>query len=485
MRTRRSRKLLHWGDLLKQEFSGKIVLPALAGDDDTPSVPVPCYAASQMKGLFVKNQLTDWLKRLGMPDGGEYYLLAVAILILVVSLALHILLHRIVLRFLSREHDRGEQNWRKTLFGQKLFSRLALALQGVVVFSMATALLDSDSLILQLVETVTHLWIILFTLLALFSLLDAVEEISERAGSKIKLPMRGIFQGLKLVATTVALIFAVAFLIGKSPVILFSGLGAMTAVVLLIFKDPILGLVAGIQLSANNMLAVGDWLEMQKYGADGDVIDISLTTVKVRNWDQTITAIPSYALISDSFKNWRNIQEVGGRRIMRAINIDATSVRFASDEELARLRRARLLSDYIEEKLMEIQRANQAEGVDSSSPMNTRHLTNLGILRAYLTAYLADNENINHNLTFMVRQLAAGANGIPLEIYCFANQISWVTYEGIQSDIFDHIYAIIPEFGLRLHQTPSGHDIQEAAERFASSSGDMQKTGESRCSPGN
>ncbi len=423
----------------------------------------------------MKNQLIDWLKRLGMPVGEQYYLLVAAILILVVSLVLHIVLHRIVLRFMTRDHDTDRQNWRKTLFGQKLFSRLALVLQGVVVFSLATALLEANSLILQLVETVTHLWIILFTLLALFSLLDAVEEISEHTGSKIKLPMRGIFQGLKLVATTVALIFAVGFLIGKSPVMLFSGLGAMTAVVLLIFRDPILGLVAGIQLSANNMLAVGDWLEMQKYGADGDVIDISLTTVKVRNWDQTITSIPSYALISDSFKNWRNIQEVGGRRIMRAINIDATSVGFASDEELDRLRRARLLSDYIEKKAIEIQRANQAKDVDSSSPMNTRHLTNLGILRAYLAAYLADNENINHNLTFMVRQREAGVHGIPLEIYGFSNQISWVIYENIQSDIFDHIYAILPEFGLRLYQAPSGHDVQQAAERFAKGSGDMQK----------
>ncbi len=424
-----------------------------------------------MKGSVVKNQLIDGLKWLGLPAGEQYYLLAVAVLILIVSLALHILLHRILLRFLSRDHDTGRQNWRKTLFGQKLFSHLALALQGVVVFSMTSALLEADSLILQLVEIVTHLWIILFTLLALFSLLDAVEIISVRAGSKIKLPMRGIFQSLKLVATTVSLIFAVAFLIGKSPVILFSGLGAMTAVILLIFKDPILGLVAGIQLSTNNMLAVGDWLEMPQYGADGDVIDISLTTVKVRNWDQTITSIPSYALISDSFKNWRNIQEVGGRRIMRAINIDASSVGFATDEELERLRRARLLSDYIEKKAVEIKRANQSEGVDSTSPMNTRRLTNLGIFRAYLTAYLANNENINHNLTFMVRQLAAGANGIPLEIYGFANQTSWVIYENIQSDIFDHIYAIIPEFGLRLHQAPSGHDVQQAAKRLARCSG--------------
>ncbi|MDT8410599.1 MAG: mechanosensitive ion channel, partial [Wenzhouxiangellaceae bacterium] len=176
---------------------------------------------------------------------------------------------------------------------------------------------------------------------------------------------------------------------------------------------------------------------------------------------------PSYALISDSFKNWRNIEAVGGRRIKRSVNIDATSVGFATDDELERLRRARLLSDYIEEKLAEIQRANQSRGVDPSSPLNTRRLTNLGIFRAYLNAYLGSHEHINHDLTYMVRQLDPGPNGIPLQVYAFANETRWVPYENIQSDIFDHIYAIIPEFGLRLHQVPSGFDVQEAASKFA------------------
>jgi len=418
----------------------------------------------------VKQQLLEWLESFGLNDSEHVYLLIAIGLILVASLIIHLVLHRVVFRFAGRVRRPGDATWQGAFFGHKLFGRLALTMQGVVVFVLAGALLEADSMVMQIIEVATHLWIILFALLSLFSLLDALEEISRLTGPASRLPLRGIFQSLKLVGTTVALIFAVAFLIGKSPLLLFSGLGAMTAVVLLIFKDPILGLVAGIQLSANNMLAVGDWLEMPKYGADGDVIDISLTTVKVRNWEKTITSIPSYALISDSFKNWRNIDAVGGRRIKRAINIDATSVRFASDDELDRLRRARLLSDYIEEKAAEIQQANQAEGVDPSSPMNTRHLTNLGILRAYLTAYLADNENINHDLTFMVRQLDAGPNGIPLQVYAFANQTSWVPYENIQSDIFDHIYAIIPEFGLRLHQAPSGHDVQLAAQMLETKS---------------
>ncbi|HMB38057.1 MAG TPA: mechanosensitive ion channel family protein [Wenzhouxiangellaceae bacterium] len=427
----------------------------------------------------MKQALIKWLEAFGLADTEYAYFLVVIGLIVIASSVLHVVLHRIVARFLSRARRTGRTIWQRAFSGHKLFSRLALALQGVVVFAMASAFLDAESLTLQFIEALTHLWIILFSLLSLFSLLDAVEEISRSAGSAVKLPLRGIFQSLKLVGTTVALIFAVAFLIGKSPVILFSGLGAMTAVVLLIFKDPILGLVAGIQLSANNMLSVGDWLEMQKYGADGDVIDISLTTVKVRNWDKTITSIPSYALISDSFKNWRNIEEVGGRRIKRAVNIDATSIRFVEDDDLQSLSKIRLLSDYIESKSEEIDKANKARGVDPNAPVNARKMTNIGLLRAYLTAYLRDNENINHDLTFMVRQLEAGPNGIPLQVYGFANQTSWVPYENIQSDIFDHIYAIIPAFGLRLHQAPSGYDFQKAAKRFARGSLGQQQGEES------
>jgi miniconductance mechanosensitive channel len=408
----------------------------------------------------LKQQLIDWMNRLGVPDGEQYYLIAVALVILLVSLALHFALHRVVMRFLERGHERGLRGWRRALLGHKLFARLALTLQGGVVFVLAQAFLAADSLLLALVEAVTHLWIILFALLALFSLLDAIEEASQRAGSRIKLPLRGIFQGLKLTATTIALIFAIAFLIGKSPVILFSGLGAMTAVVLLIFKDPILGLVAGIQLSANDMLSVGDWLEMPEYGADGDVIDISLTTVKVQNWDKTITSIPSYALISDSFKNWRNIERVGGRRIKRAVYIEADSVCFVDDDDLERLSKIRLLADHIESKRKDIREANKARGVDPDAPVNARRLTNLGLFRAYLTAYLGDRDDINHDLTYMVRQLDPGPNGIPLELYGFAVETSWVPYENIQSDIFDHVYSVVGEFGLRIHEAPTGHDVR-------------------------
>ncbi len=408
----------------------------------------------------MKSYLNDLLSSFGLGDNEAAFVALVIGLILLTSLLIHLLLHKVVLRFLSPAQSSSKRPWQATLFSHHLFKRVALTLQGVVVFVLAGMFFESGTALMELIETLTHLWIILFALLSLFALLDAVEEISRAASSSVKLPLRGIFQGLKLVATTVALIFAIAFLIGKSPLILFSGLGAMTAVVLLIFKDPILGLVAGIQLSANNMLAVGDWLEMPDYGADGDVIDISLTTVKVRNWDQTITSVPSYSLISDSFKNWRNIQVVGGRRIKRSILIDASSVHFATRAELERLADARLLTDYIQSKADELESKNRALGVDPDSSIDAQRLTNLGIFRAYLTAYLAANENINHDLTYMVRQLDPGPHGIPIEVYGFANQTSWVPYENIQSDIFDHVYAVVPVFGLRLHQAPGGHDFQ-------------------------
>jgi miniconductance mechanosensitive channel len=259
-----------------------------------------------------------------------------------------------------------------------------------------------------------------------------------------------------------AMVFVASTIIGKSPVILFSGLGAMTAVLMLIFKDPIMGLVGGIQLSANRMLSVGDWLEMPKYGANGDVIDVTLTSVKVQNWDKTITTIPTYALISDSFKNWRGMQESGGRRIMRNIRIDATSVRFLSEEQIAWLRKASLLTRYIDTRMEEINRYNAEQAQDLTCPINGRRLTNLGTFRAYLDQYLRNHPGIHQGMTMMVRQLEPGADGVPIQIYAFANTTAWVEYEGIQSDIFDHVLAVVPQFGLRLHQTPTGHDIRAA-----------------------
>jgi miniconductance mechanosensitive channel len=258
------------------------------------------------------------------------------------------------------------------------------------------------------------------------------------------------------------LVLVLSTLLDKSPIYLLSGLGALTAVLLLVFRDAILGFVAGIMISVNQLARIGDWIEMPKAGADGDVIDISLTTVKVQNWDKTITTIPAYDLISSSFKNWRGMSESGGRRIKRALPIDMRSVRFADEEMVERWSRMDLLRDYLDGKQREIEEENTARGTDLSVLGNGRRMTNLGTFRAYCIAYLRNHPRIHQKMTFLVRQLAPTDRGMPLEIYVFTNDIRWAAYEAIQSDVFDHLLAVIEEFDLRVFQAPSGGDVQSA-----------------------
>jgi miniconductance mechanosensitive channel len=258
----------------------------------------------------------------------------------------------------------------------------------------------------------------------------------------------------------------IAIVLNKSPLYFLTGLGALSAVLMLIFKDPILGFVAGIQLTANKMVARGDWLEMPKYDADGDVLEIGLTTVKVQNWDKTITTIPTYALISESFKNWRGMQESGGRRIKRFVYLDLGSIKFCTEEMLERFSRIQYITEYIERKKKEISEYNEAFQVDTSILVNGRHLTNIGTFRAYVTAYLKNHPMINQDMTFLVRQLAPTPQGLPLEIYVFCKDKIWANYEAIQADIFDHILAVVPEFDLRVFQEPSGGDFRESFDRI-------------------
>ncbi|BEL74072.1 MULTISPECIES: mechanosensitive ion channel family protein [Serratia] len=408
----------------------------------------------------MQQQITRWLEQFGLEFGGVMSLLMVLGLIVLISVAIHLVLHRVVLAALQRRGQQSQRVWQQAITQYKLFQRVALLLQGVIISIQATLWLQSGSQTQAVIVTAAQVWILAFTLLSLFSLLDTLLALLRQSPISNQLPLRGIFQGLKLVAAVLIGIMIVSLLMGKSPLLLLSGLGAMTAVLMLVFKDPILGLVAGIQLSANDMLKIGDWLEMPKYGADGAVTDIGLTTVKVRNWDNTVTTIPTYALISDSFKNWRSMSESGGRRIKRSLNIDTGSVHFLSEEEQRRLQRNPLLHSYLNDKTQELSRHNQEIAIDLASPLNGRRLTNLGTLRAYLEAYLRAHPRIHQNMTLMVRQLAPTPEGLPLEIYAFTNTTVWAEYESIQADIFDHILAVIDEFGLRVHQTPTGNDLR-------------------------
>lgn len=347
----------------------------------------------------------------------------------------------------------------------KLATRLSYVLQGAVVVIQAKLWLGQGSTFLHIVEVMTDQWIILFALLSLFTLLDIFQAVSDRRASRAQFPLRGLLQTVKLIASLLTAILAVSLLMDKSPLILLSGLGALSAVMLLVFKDPILGLVAGIQLSANNMLSVGDWLEMPKYGADGDVIDIALTTVKVRNWDKTITTIPTYALISDSFKNWRGMSEAGGRRIKRSIHLEMSSVGFLSDVQVEELRKADLLSEYLSNTLAKVAQDNNAKKTDMAVMLNGRRLTNVGTFRNYLVSMLKQHPHIHQNMTLIVRQLEPGSDGLPIEIYAFTNTTNWNEYEDIQSDIFDHVLAVLPAFSLRAHESPTGNDIRMLAKQ--------------------
>ncbi|MCV9879114.1 mechanosensitive ion channel family protein [Brenneria izbisi] len=421
----------------------------------------------------MQQNLALWLENEGMQHASIIALLIVVGLILLISAIIHLILHQVVLkkmvlRSLRITENTGAPGWKQALTQHNLFNRLAFLLQGVILNIQVVLWLPPQSETREALVICSQVWIMVFALLVLFSLLDILLAVSARSKTATQLPLRGIFQSLKLIATIVIGIMVVSLLIGKSPLILISGLGAMTAVLMLIFKDPIMGLVAGIQLSANDMLLLGDWLEMPKYGADGAVIDIGLTTVKVKNWDNTITTIPTYALISDSFKNWRAMSESGGRRIKRSVNIDTTSVHFMTESERERLLRSKLLSPYIENKTSELQQHNTQSNVDLNSPLNGRRLTNLGTFRAYLQAYLRAHPGIHKGMMLMVRQLAPTPEGLPLEIYAFTNTTVWVEYEGIQADIFDHLFAVMPEFDLRVHQTPTGHDMQALAQQVIS-----------------
>lgn len=287
-----------------------------------------------------------------------------------------------------------------------------------------------------------------------------INQVYQRSEISKKRPIKGYLQGILIVLYLVGATSMIAVLIDRSPWMLFSGLGAMTAVLLLVFKDSLLSLVAGIQLTANDLIRVGDWIEMPQFNTDGDVIEIALHNVKVQNWDRTITVIPAHKFLENSFKNWRGMQESGGRRIKRSLFIDLNSVRFLNEEDVKNFSHIKLIEGYLRDKIEEIGRFNK--GLDQASThvgANLRRLTNIGTFRAYVAHYLKSHPGIHQSLTFLIRHLEPGPEGLPLEIYVFTNNTDWAVYEGIQADIFDHLLAVLPEFGLRVFQKPSGRDF--------------------------
>lgn len=407
----------------------------------------------------------NWLLHFRLPEALAEFL-SVTLSFLILALLVW-LTHRITKRFIiSVVHPiikKSSTSWDDELIEHGVLIRCShIALAAVVHFLTPVIFAGYPQIILAS-KTVVNTYLVVIVLLIIDSVLNLLREVWDKLPIGKRFPSKSFVQAAKLVINLIGCIFILSAILGKSPVVFFSGLGAITAILLLIFKDAILGLVAGFQLSVNNMVMVGDWIEMPGRGADGDVIDVSLTTVKVQNWDKTITTIPTYALISDSFKNWRGMHSSGGRRIKRSINIDLRSIQFADEELLERFKRIRILKPYLEEKLSDIQKHNKNVGDDLSELINGRRLTNVGTFRAYCLSYLRNHPKIHaKGMTLLVRQLEPTKTGLPIQLYAFTNDTKWANYEDIQADIFDHLFSILPEFNLRPFQDPSGSDIDSA-----------------------
>lgn len=411
---------------------------------------------------FINEILLSW----GFSQSWADDLTSGVILVIILAIAFlgDAVCRHIILTVVARLVKKTKATWDDIVFDRKVLIHISHLVAPILLYILLPLAISNADL-LSFVQRICMIYIIAVFLRFISSLLAALYHVySEREQFRDR-PLKGLLQTVQVILFFVGGIIIVSILIDKSPMVLLTGLGASAAVLMLVFKDSIMGFVSGIQLSANNMLRVGDWIEMPKYGADGTVIEVTLNTVKVRNWDNTITTIPPYALVSDSFQNWRGMQESGGRRIKRSIRIDMNSVKFCTPEMLAKYKKIQLLKDYIEETEKVVEQYNEEHGIDNSVLVNGRRQTNLGVFRAYLTNYLKNLPTVNQELTCMVRQLQPTEQGIPLELYFFSAIKAWIPYEGVQADVFDHVLAIIPEFDLHVFQNPTGEDFRELSRR--------------------
>ncbi len=398
-------------------------------------------------------QLRSWAQTL--PEWAQA-VLGLMLLVLICVLV-DLLVKGQLIRLVRGFAKRTRHNWDDIVIAHNVFGRLAQAVPAIIIFYGVQWLPALPESVVELIKNVALAYLALVVTMALGSLLRAGNAIYSQYPIARDRPIKGFVQVAIIVVYVLGAVLVVSALLAKSPLVLLTGFGAMTAILLLVFKDTILSLVASIQLSSLDMVRVGDWIEMPAYNADGDVIDVALHTVKIQNWDKTITTIPTHRLISESFKNWRGMSESGGRRIKRAIHLDMNTVRFLSDQEVEKFRTFSLLRDYVERKQEELAQYNQALG--DTANVNLRRLTNLGTFRAYIWNYLRHHPAIHDQMTVLVRQLQPGANGIPIEIYAFTNTTDWAAYEAVQADVFDHLLAQSDEFGLQAFQHPSGVDV--------------------------
>lgn len=386
--------------------------------------------------------LTQWLGETGIGEEGISLIQQAAIIVFIVVLAwvADFICRRIVVPSIKKIVSKTQATWDDHLLNDRVLDNICHLIPATIAYLLLPMAFSNTPLLNSFLVKASEIYIIVITLRLVFSFANSLHDLSNEREKTKNRPLKGVFQMIKIMAVSLGAIFIFSILLDKSPTDLLVGLGAAATVLMLVFKDTIVGLVAGVQLSANDMLRPGDWITMPKYGADGVVFEVNLTTVKVRNWDNTIVTVPPYTLVSDSFQNWRGMFESGGRRIKRSINIDMTSVRFCTPAEIELYRQKGIIHD--------------DDAIEK--------LTNITLLRRSLTKYLKGNPRINQDLMVMVRQLQPTPHGMPLELYFFSADKQWIAYETLQADVFDYVMALVPNFGLKVFQSPMGEDIKEA-----------------------
>lgn len=410
-------------------------------------------------------KLKDWLTNIGLSEHYAIYFknFIVILLIALVSFLAYYITKKILIKVIRRLVSRSKVKWDDILVNNKVLRRFSHLVPAIIIYYFAKNGLIDFPKISNIVQSASYIYMLIFGMFILDALLSALHDIYSTFPASKERPIKGYIQTIKIIIYFIGTIVIISVLLDRSPLKLLASLGAIAAILILVFKDTILGLVSGIQLTANQMVKIGDWITMPSKSADGTVMEITLNTVKVQNFDKTIVTIPTYALISESFQNWKGMEESGGRRIARSIFIDLKSVKFCDHEMLEKFKRIKLIQDYISDKQIDIDKHNAELGIDDNDKVSRRNLTNIGVFRKYIEIYLSNHPKIhgkNSGYTLIVRQLQSTENGLPVQIYAFSKDQAWALYEQVQADIFDHIFAVIPEFELRVFQNPTGDDFK-------------------------
>ena len=378
------------------------------------------------------------------------------LIVIAISILLYLITRYIILKSISRVFKKTSTDLDDVLIEKGVLNRLSYFIPLIFIYNLKDLLAVYD-----IVDRILISLIALILISTINAFINALNDIYYKSQYSDRFNIKSYIQILKLFVNIFGIITIIALLTGKSPVYFLSGLGALTAVLMLVFKDTILSLVSSIQISSNDLFKIGDWVEAPQFGADGDVIDIALHSVKIQNWDKTVSIIPTHKLTDSSFKNWRGMSDSGGRRIKRAIKIDMNSIKFCDNSMIEKFKKFKVISNYINQKLSEIEKHNIDNNINEEGLINGRSLTNIGTFRAYVEEYLRNHASIHNEMTFLVRQLSPEADGLPIEIYVFSNDTNWVNYESIQSNIFDHLLAILSEFDLKVFQNPTGNDFRK------------------------